>query len=50
MRAQFQRCQIHKIRNIKGHLPEKRHAYVLIEGADHCSMTSVAPCKNLLRG
>lgn len=45
----IQRCQIHKIRNIKGHLPEKRHAYVLkaMREAYHCS-TAVAARRKLL--
>ena len=42
--ALIQRCQVHKIRNIKGHLPEKRHAYVLkaMREAYHCSTAAAA--------
>jgi putative transposase len=28
-RAVIQRCQVHKLRNLRDHLPEERHAYVL---------------------
>jgi putative transposase len=43
-RAVIQRCQVHKLRNLREHLPEERHAYVLatIRDAYHAATADTA--------
>ena len=48
--AVVQRCQIHKMRNVKGHVSPSRHAYVLREMRDAYKSTSVAAAQRKLRG
>jgi putative transposase len=47
--AVVQRCQIHKMRNIKGHLSPSRHAYVMREMRDAYKSSSAAVARRKLR-
>jgi transposase-like protein len=46
--AQIQRCQIHKLRNILGHLPERMHASVTAVLREAWSMSDAAVAKRRL--
>jgi transposase-like protein len=48
--ALVQRCQVHKMRNLKSHLPEKRHAYVLRTMRDAYHAKDKATAKKKLLG
>ncbi|MBI4730343.1 MAG: IS256 family transposase [Acidobacteria bacterium] len=49
-RAVVQRCQVHKLRNVKGHLPEPRRAYVARQMRDaYQSKTAATAKKKLLQ-
>lgn len=47
-RAIVQRCQVHKARNVKGHLSESRRAYVARQMRDAYSSTTFATAKKKL--
>lgn len=47
--AVVQRCQIHKMRNVKGHLSPSRHGYVVREMRDAYRSASVAAARKKLR-
>jgi transposase-like protein len=47
-RAIVQRCQVHKARNVRGHLPESRRAYVAKQMRDAYNSTSAATAKKKL--
>jgi transposase-like protein len=47
-RTLVQRCQIHKVRNVLGHLPEERHADVRAAMRDAYKCTKVETAKRLL--
>jgi putative transposase len=49
-RAVIQRCQVHKQRNLREHLPEERHAYVLSTMRDAYRAASVDTARKKLRG
>ena len=49
-RAVIQRCQIHKQRNLREHLPEERHAYVLSTMRDAYRAASADTARKKLRG
>jgi len=44
-----QRCQVHKMRNLKEHLPEKRHAYVLKTMREAYAADSAAAARKRLQ-
>ena len=46
--ALIQRCQLHKLRNVMGHLPEKRHAYVRRTMAEAYHLTSAGDAREKL--
>lgn len=48
--ALIQRCQLHKLRNLREHLPEKRHAYVLKTMNDAYRAATVATARKQLVG
>lgn len=48
--ALVQRCQIHKLRNVRAHLPKKRQAYVLSTMRDAYTLTSVDKARKKLKG
>lgn len=47
-RAVIQRCQVHKLRNVRDHLPEARRAYVARQMRDAYRSKSAAVAKKLL--
>lgn len=47
--ALVQRCQVHKLRNLKDHLPGKRHAYVLAAMREAYASKTFAAARNRLR-
>jgi putative transposase len=47
-RALVQRCQVHKVRNVLGHLPEAQHAHVRAAMRAAYKCTDVATAKRLL--
>src|ERR1019366_301511 len=47
-RAIVQRCQVHKARNVREHLPESRGAYVARQMRDAYASTTVATAKKKL--
>ena len=47
--ALVQRCQIHKLRNLRSHLPKSRHAYVLRMMKDAYKSEKVDHARKLLR-
>ena len=47
-RALVQRCQVHKARNVRDHLPESRRAYVARQMRDAYTSTSAAVAKKKL--
>ena len=47
-RAIVQRCQVHKARNVREHLPESRRAYVARQMRDAYASTTVATAKKKL--
>ena len=47
-RAVIQRCQVHKLRNVRDHLPEARRAYVARQMHDAYRSKSAAVAKKLL--
>ncbi len=47
-RAVVQRCQVHKLRNVKGHLPEARRAYVARQMRDAYNSATAATAKKKL--
>jgi len=47
-RAIVQRCQVHKLRNVKEHLPESRRAYVARQMRDAYKSTSASTAKKRL--
>lgn len=49
-RAVIQRCQVHKQRNLREHLPEERHAYVLSTMRDAYRAASADTARKKLRG
>jgi putative transposase len=49
-RALIQRCQVHKLRNLREHLPEERHAYVLSTMRDAYRASSPDTARKKLRG
>ena len=49
-RAVIQRCQVHKQRNLREHLPEERHAYVLSIMRDAYRAASADTARKKLRG
>lgn len=48
-RAVIQRCQVHKQRNLREHLPEERHAYVLTTMRDAYRATTADTARKKLR-
>ncbi len=44
-----QRCQVHKMRNLREHLPEKRHAYVLKTMREAYGSSSAAAARKRLQ-
>jgi putative transposase len=44
-----QRCQVHKMRNLREHLPEKRHAYVIKTMRDAYGSSSAAAARKRLQ-
>ena len=48
--AVIQRCQIHKRRNVKGHVPEKYHAELGRRLSEAYNQTAYATAKTLLEG
>ena len=46
--AVVQRCQVHKMRNLRAHLPQKRHAYVLQTMRDAYKSSSTTAARNKL--
>jgi len=49
-RAVIQRCQVHKQRNLREHLPEERHGYVLSTMRDAYRAASADTARKKLRG
>jgi transposase-like protein len=49
-RAVIQRCQVHKLRNLREHLPEERHGYVLSTMRDAYRAASADTARKKLRG
>jgi len=49
-RAVIQRCQVHKLRNLREHLPEERHAYVLSTMREAYRSASADTARKKLRG
>lgn len=49
-RALIQRCQVHKQRNLREHLPEERHGYVLSTMRDAYRAASADTARKKLRG
>jgi putative transposase len=47
-RAVVQRCQVHKMRNVRDHLPEERRAYVRRQMRDAYKSRSAKTARNLL--
>ena len=47
-RAVVQRCQVHKARNVRGHLPESRRSYVAKQMRDAYASTTAATAKKKL--
>jgi transposase-like protein len=47
-RALIQRCQVHKVRNVLGHLPNSKHAAVRVAMREAYQCTKVATAKRLL--
>ena len=47
--ALVQRCQVHKMRNLRSHLPQKRHAYVIETMRDAYKSKAVSTARNKLK-